>query len=98
MTGTLESLSREEARAALEERGAKVTDSVSSKTTGLVVGEEPGASKLSKAQKAGVALLTEKELLALLEARARTGDEAVLRLARPTRSAPASRSGRSANA
>ena len=54
VTGTLESLSREEARAALEERGAKVTDSVSSKTTGLVVGEEPGASKLSKAQKAGV--------------------------------------------
>ena len=41
---------REEATAALEARGAKVTNSVSKKMTGLVVGEEPGASKLTKAQ------------------------------------------------
>ena len=68
VTGTLERLSREEARAALEAQGAKVTDSVSSKTTGLVVGEEPGASKLSKAQRAGVPLVTEAELLQLLDA------------------------------
>ena len=46
--------------------GAKVTDSVSAKTTGLVVGEEPGASKLTKAQKAEVPILSEAELLALL--------------------------------
>ena len=66
VTGTLESMSREEATAALEARGAKVTGSVSKKTTGLVVGEEPGASKLTKAQREGVALLTEADLLALL--------------------------------
>jgi DNA ligase (NAD+) len=66
ITGTLEKLSRDEAKAALEEKGAKVTDSVSSKTTGLVVGEEPGQSKLTKAQKAGVPVLSEAELDALL--------------------------------
>ena len=66
VTGTLESMSREEATAALEAKGAKVTGSVSKKTTGLVVGEEPGASKLTKAQREGVALLTEADLLALL--------------------------------
>ena len=66
VTGTLESMSREEATAALEAKGAKVTGSVSKKTTGLVVGEEPGASKLTKAQREGVALLTEVDLLALL--------------------------------
>jgi DNA ligase (NAD+) len=66
ITGTLESMSREEATAALEERGAKVTSSVSKKTTGLIVGEEPGASKLTKAQREGVALLTEADLLELL--------------------------------
>jgi DNA ligase (NAD+) len=66
VTGTLESMTREEAEAALEALGAKVSDSVSSKTTGLVVGEEPGKSKLSKAEKAGVPLLAEADLLQLL--------------------------------
>jgi DNA ligase (NAD+) len=66
ITGTLESMTREEAQAALEAKGAKVTGSVSKKTTGLVVGEEPGASKLTKAQKEGVALLDEAALLKLL--------------------------------
>ncbi len=67
VTGTLEGYSREEAKAALEALGAKVSDSVSGKTTGLVVGEEPGASKLTKAQKAGVPLLTEADLRRLVE-------------------------------
>ena len=66
ITGTLERFTREEAKAALEVLGAKVSDSVSSKTTGVIVGEEPGASKLTKAQKAGVPLLTEADLLDLL--------------------------------
>jgi DNA ligase (NAD+) len=66
ITGTLERFSRDEAKAQLEALGAKVTDSVSAKTTGLVVGEEPGASKLTKAQKAEVPILSEDELLALL--------------------------------
>jgi NAD-dependent DNA ligase len=39
---------------------------VSKKTTGLIVGEEPGNAKLTKAQRDGVALLTEPDLLALL--------------------------------
>jgi DNA ligase (NAD+) len=66
ITGTLEGWSREQAAAELEARGAKVTNSVSKKTTGLIVGEEPGASKLSKAQQSGVPLLTEPELAELL--------------------------------
>jgi DNA ligase (NAD+) len=66
ITGTLESLTRDDAAAALQALGAKVSDSVSSKTTGLVVGEEPGQSKLTKAQRAGVPLLTEEDLLQLI--------------------------------
>jgi DNA ligase (NAD+) len=69
ITGTLEKYSRDEAAAALEELGAKVTNSVSSKTTGLVVGEEPGTSKLTKAQRSGVPLLTEADFSKLLSAR-----------------------------
>ena len=49
ITGTLESFTREQARAALEALGAKVSDNVSKKTAGVIVGEEPGASKLKKA-------------------------------------------------
>jgi len=66
ITGTLERFSRDDAKARLEALGAKVTDSVSSKTTGLVVGEEPGASKLTKAQRAEVPILSEPDLLQLL--------------------------------
>ncbi|HZS24019.1 MAG TPA: NAD-dependent DNA ligase LigA [Gaiellaceae bacterium] len=66
ITGTLERYTREEAAAELEALGAKVGSSVSSKTTGLVVGEDPGRSKLTKAEQAGVPLLTEADLLALL--------------------------------
>ena len=65
ITGTLESLTREEARSALEALGAKVSDSVSKKTAGVVVGENPG-SKAAKAEKAGVPLLDEKDLAELL--------------------------------
>ena len=66
ITGTLERFSRDDAQARLEALGAKVTNSVSAKTTGLVVGEEPGASKLTKAQKADVPILSESDLLSLL--------------------------------
>jgi DNA ligase (NAD+) len=66
ITGTLERFSRDDAQARLEALGAKVTNSVSAKTTGLVVGEEPGASKLTKAQKAGIPILSEGDLLSLL--------------------------------
>ena len=67
ITGTLESYSREEARAALEALGAKVSDNVSKKTTGVIVGESPG-TKVRKAQAAGVPLLAEDDLRALLDA------------------------------
>ena len=66
ITGTLEGWSREQAKAELEQLGAKVTDSVSAKTAGLVVGEEPGASKLTKAQRLGVPVLSEADLERLL--------------------------------
>jgi DNA ligase (NAD+) len=65
ITGTLQSLSREQATAALERLGAKVTGSVSKKTTGVVVGAEPG-SKAEKARALGVPTLDEAELLALI--------------------------------
>jgi len=65
ITGTLESMTREEARAALESLGAKVSDNVSKKTTAVFVGESPG-SKVAKAEKVGVALRTEAGLQALL--------------------------------
>jgi DNA ligase (NAD+) len=66
ITGALESMTREEATAALEARGAKVAGAPSSKTTGLIVGEEPGKSKLTKAEKAGVPILSEDDLVQLL--------------------------------
>jgi len=66
ITGTLEAFTRDEAAALLEERGAKIANSVSGKTTGLIVGEEPGKSKLTKAEKSDVPLLAEADLLKLL--------------------------------
>ena len=65
ITGTLEGFSRDEARKALEAKGAKVGDSVSKKTTGVVVGESPG-SKLAKAEQLGVPVLDEAALKKLL--------------------------------
>jgi DNA ligase (NAD+) len=65
VTGTLEGFSREEARKALEEKGAKVADSVSKKTTGVIAGESPG-SKLAKAEQLGVPVLDEAALKKLL--------------------------------
>jgi DNA ligase (NAD+) len=66
ITGTLEGFTRDEAAAALEARGAKVGNSVSGKTTGLIVGEEPGNSKLTKARKLDVPLIDEAALNELL--------------------------------
>jgi DNA ligase (NAD+) len=61
ITGTLPSMSREACRAYIEERGGKVTDSVSKKTDYLVVGESAG-SKLTRAESLGVAILSEATL------------------------------------
>jgi len=65
ITGTLEDFTREEAAAGLTALGAKVSDNVSKKTAGVVVGENPG-SKVAKAQSAGVPLLSEADLKRLL--------------------------------
>jgi DNA ligase (NAD+) len=66
VTGTLSSMSRKEAQEKLRNRGAKVSSSVSSKTTYLVHGAEPG-SKLEKARQLKVQLLDEEAFLKLLE-------------------------------
>ena len=66
ITGTLASMSREAAKARLEARGGKVTNSLSGATSYLVVGDAPG-SKLDKATKLGVATLDEPAFIKLLE-------------------------------
>jgi DNA ligase (NAD+) len=66
ITGELSGMSREDAQAKLEALGAKVTGSVSKKTTALIVGADPGASKSEKAQALGIATLDEKGFLELI--------------------------------
>jgi DNA ligase (NAD+) len=65
ITGTLEGYSRDQARAAVEDRGGKVAGSVSKKTTAVVVGDSPG-SKAQKAAELGVPVLDEAAFTRLL--------------------------------
>lgn len=65
LTGTLPTLSRDQAKALLEKAGGKVAGSVSAKTSYVVAGEEAG-SKLEKAKELGVAIIDENQMLALL--------------------------------
>jgi DNA ligase (NAD+) len=65
ITGTLPTMSREQATALIESQGGKVTGTVSANTDYLLVGERPG-SKLAKAKKLGVPVLDEAGLRELL--------------------------------
>ena len=65
LTGTLNELNRNDAKARLQQLGAKVSGSVSAKTDALIAGEKAG-SKLTKAQDLGINILSEDDLIALL--------------------------------
>ena len=66
LTGTLHSMARSEAEKRLENRGAKITSAISSRTDFLITGEAPG-SKFEKAQKLEVSILDEESFAKLLE-------------------------------
>ncbi|MCI0679053.1 MAG: NAD-dependent DNA ligase LigA [Actinobacteria bacterium] len=67
VSGTLEGMTREEAEAAVVARGGKTTGSVSSKTTALVVGESPGASKTRRAEELGIPIIDGETFEKVLE-------------------------------
>jgi DNA ligase (NAD+) len=67
VTGTLQGFSREAAEAEIKRRGGKSPGSVSKSTTAVVVGDAPGASKLTKAEALGVPILDEAAFVHLLE-------------------------------
>ena len=74
LTGGLDGFTRERAEAEITARGAKVTSSVSKKTSYVLVGENPG-SKLAKAEQLGVTLLNEDAFVHLLEHGPETTEE-----------------------
>ena len=67
ITGSLDGYTREQAEAAILDRGGKSPGSVSKKTTAVVVGAEPGASKITKAAELGIPVLDEVAFVQLLE-------------------------------
>ncbi len=67
VTGTLAGFTREQAEAAIKDRGGKSPGSVSAKTFAVVVGVEPGASKVTKATELGVPVLDETGFQVLLD-------------------------------
>ena len=69
LTGTLPTMSRKEATQLIESHGGKVTSSVSKKTSYVLAGEEAGG-KLDKARQLEIPILTEEELLRMLERQA----------------------------
>ena len=66
LTGTLPTMSRDEASALIKANGGKVSGSVSSKTSFVVAGEAAG-SKLTKAAQLGVKIISEDELVTMIE-------------------------------
>ena len=67
VTGSLDGFTRDEAEAAVKQRGGKSPGSVSKKTTAVVVGSDPGASKVTKAEELGIPILDEAGFLHVLE-------------------------------
>lgn len=67
VSGTIEGYTREEAATAIEQRGGKATGSVSGKTTALILGESPGASKTAKAEELGVRIIDGDTFKKMLE-------------------------------
>ncbi|MEM7096093.1 MAG: NAD-dependent DNA ligase LigA [Actinomycetota bacterium] len=67
VSGGLENFSRDSVKEAITSRGGKSPGSVSKKTTALVVGESPGASKVTKAEELGIPIIDEAAFLVLLE-------------------------------
>ena len=67
VTGTLTDLGREEAEDLLREKGATVTSSVTRNTTSLIAGAKPGASKVTKAEKLGIKIISEAEFRELIK-------------------------------
>ena len=65
LTGTLPTLTRDQAKKLIEERGGKCSGSVSKKTTYVLAGEEAG-SKLTKAQELGVTIISEQEFRGMI--------------------------------
>ena len=74
VTGGLESMTRDAIRQAVTARGGRLVSSVSGRTSALVVGASPGASKLSKAQRLGTQILNEEQFRSLLQ----NGPEGIL--------------------
>ncbi len=66
VTGGLQSMNRDDTKQAVLARGGRFVSSVSGKTSALVVGDSPGAAKLTKAEQLGTPILTEDQFLALL--------------------------------
>ena len=66
LTGSLESMSRDEAKQKIRELGGDISESVSSKTNYVIVGRDPG-SKADKAQKLGIKIITENEFAKMIK-------------------------------
>ena len=66
LTGTLPTMSRKEASLLIEKNGGKTSSSVSKKTDYVLAGEDAG-SKLTKAQSLGVTIISEEQLLSMIE-------------------------------
>ena len=67
VTGTLTDMGREEVEDLLHEKGATVTSSVTKNTTALIAGAKPGASKVTKAEKLGIKVISEAEFRELIK-------------------------------